>query len=254
MSDYLLEAQGLTKNFGGLRAVDHVSLGIKQGEVLGLVGDNGAGKSTLIKMLTGVFPPDAGTILLEGNDIVFRNRQHARELGIECVYQDLALVDTLDGPSNLFLGAELYKSFLGFKVLDNRKMREEAVRVLKERMSITLGKVKDPVLFLSGGQKQSVAIARAIYSEKAQVLILDEPTAALGPEETEKVLSMVGRLAAQGLGIVMIAHNLEHVLQVCDRIAVLWQGQLAGVREKDGTSRQEILGMIMGSTEHVVNG
>ena len=253
MSEFILEARGISKSFGGLRALIDVDFTLKKGEVVGLVGDNGAGKSTLIKVLTGVHEPDTGKIILEGQEIRFRGRKHAKSLGIECVYQDLALVDSLNAPANVFLGSELCRTFLGMRFLANDLMKKEALRVLKERMSISLGKVDDEVLYLSGGQKQAVAITRAIYKDTTRVLVLDEPTAALGPEETDRVLSLVKTLSSQGMPIIVIAHNLEHVFDVSDRIVVLRRGQCAGVRETKKTTRKEVLGLIVGADEESVS-
>lgn len=247
----VMQAEGVSKRFGGIQALDSVDFELREGEVMGLVGDNGAGKSTLTNVLTGIYPPDGGTLKIDGKETRFHNRQHAKELGIEAVYQELGLVDSLDAGANMFLGSERTQSFLGMKVLDNRLMRSEAAKTLKERLGIVLGNIKQPVFNLSGGQKQSVAIGRAIQQQKTRILILDEPTAALGPEETQKILDLVRHLANQKMPIVIIAHNLEHVFAVADRITVLRRGKMVGVRETKGSSRQEILGLIIGAEEKV---
>lgn len=244
-----LEAKGITKHFGGIHALEQVDFELRQSEVMGLVGDNGAGKSTLMNILTGVYPPNEGKIFLCGQEIQFRNRQHARSLGIEGVYQDLALVDSLDAAPNVFLGSELIKRILGFPFLANARMRGKAVEVLESKVGIQLSNSRAPVFNLSGGQKQSVAIARAIYKSDTQVLVMDEPTAALGPEETEKILDLVRSLSAQGLSIIIIAHNLEHVFSVSNRVTVLRRGRIVGVREMAKSSKKEILGLIIGVEE-----
>ncbi len=251
--DFVLEARGITKNFGGLRALDNVDFSLRRGEVMGLVGDNGAGKSTLIKILTGVYPADAGEILLERQPVTLRSRQHAKSLGIEAVYQDLALVDTLEASANVFLGSEISNPLLGMQFLDNAKMRTEALNLLKNKLNIQLGSNrKAPVFNLSGGQKQSVAIGRAIYREHIKILVMDEPTAALGPEETEKTLHLIRTLRDHGIPVIVIAHNLEHVFAVSERITVLRRGRMVGVRSTAESSKTEILGLIIGAEEKEV--
>lgn len=247
---YILEARGITKNFGGLRALDDVDFTVHRGEVMGLVGDNGAGKSTLIKILTGVYAQDEGKILLDGEEVRFRNRQHAKSLGIEAVYQDLALVDTLEASANVFLGSEISHTMLGMQFLNNTKMRSEALSLLKNKLNIQLGgNYRAPVYNLSGGQKQSVAIGRAIYREQIRMLVMDEPTAALGPEETQKTLDLIRTLRSHGLPLIVISHNLEHVFSVSDRITVLRRGRMVGVRSTKESSKTEVLGLIIGAEE-----
>ena len=250
-NNIVIKTVGVSKHFGGIQALRSVDFEIRAGEVMGLVGDNGAGKSTLTNVLTGIYPPDEGTLYLNGDEIRFSSRQHAKDLGIEAVYQELGLVDSLDAGANMFLGSELTKRFLGLPLLDNTRMRVEATDTLKQRLGIVLGNVKTPVFHLSGGQKQSVAIGRAIRKSGTQALILDEPTAAMGPEETGKILTLVRHLADQGMPVVIIAHNLEHVFSVSDRITVLRHGGMVGVRITAQSSRKEILGLIIGAEEEV---
>ena len=249
----VMRAEGVSKHFGGIQALDSVDFEIREGEVMGLVGDNGAGKSTLTNVLTGIYPPDGGTLYLGEEEIRFHNRQHAKELGIEAVYQELGLVDSLDAGANMFLGSERTKRFLGMRILDNKRMRSEAAETLKHQLGIVLGNIKQPVFNLSGGQKQSVAIGRSIQQQSTRILLLDEPTAALGPEETQKILDLVKHLAGQNMPIVIIAHNLEHIFAVTDRITVLRRGRMVGVRETKNSSRQDILGLIIGADEEATS-
>ncbi len=245
----LIEMKGIVKNFGGLRAVDHVDLEVWSGECLALVGENGAGKSTLIKVLSGIYRADEGHILMDGKEVTIQSRQEAKALGIDAVYQELALVDTLDASANVFLGNELTIPILGrfFQILDNRKMYRKAQNVLKERLGINLEGRKDPVFNLSGGERQSIAIARAIYQE-AKVLIMDEPTSSLGVEEVARTLSLVHKMKAAGVAVIWISHNLDHVFTVADRILVLRGGKRVGVRQRDQTTKTEIVGLIVGES------
>ncbi len=243
----LLEMRGISKHFGGLQALNGVDLTLHAGELLAIVGDNGAGKSTLIKILTGVYAASEGAITMDGQPVSIPNRRASIELGIDAVYQNLALVDYLTAPENVYLGNELKRSFLGIPVLDNGAMREKAARLLKDRLGISLGNIDQHAFFLSGGQRQAVAIGRALIQETVRILILDEPTAALGPEETRRMLEVVQRLKGKEMGLIMISHQLEDVFELSDRIMVLRNGRLAGVRRTADTSRQEVLGLIVGS-------
>ena len=243
----LLQMQGISKHFGGLQALKDVDLTLRAGELLGIVGDNGAGKSTLIKILTGVYPPDGGGIVLNGEPVRIPNRRVSIDLGIDAVYQNLALVDYLTAPQNVNLGNEIKRSILGIPVLDNGGMRKKAAAILRDRLGVALGDIDQHTFNLSGGQRQAVAIARALIQEKVRILILDEPTAALGPEESRRMLEVVQRLKRKEMGIIMISHQLEHVFELADRIMVLRRGRLAGVRSTAQTTRQEILGLIVGS-------
>lgn len=245
----LIEMRGITKRFGGVTALSGVNLTAYPGEVLAIVGDNGAGKSTLIKVLTGVYQPTEGEIFLDGQKIEFASHAEAIEVGIDAVYQTLALADHLDPAANMFLGNELTKNVLGLNMLDNKKMRAETERVLMDRLGVKLKSLDAPTESLSGGQRQAVAIARAVYSEGLRVLVMDEPTAALGPQETARTLKLIQTLKAQGLAVILISHSLDDVFEVSDRIHVQRRGQCAGVVETAQSNTQEVLGLIVGAEE-----
>lgn len=247
--DPLIHMTNITKRFGGVTALQGVDLTAYAGEVLAIVGDNGAGKSTLIKVLTGVYQPTEGQIYLDGNAIDFSSHADAIEMGIDAVYQTLALADHLDPAANMFLGNELTKSVFGFKMLDNKKMRDETQRVLMERLGVTLKSLDATTESLSGGQRQAVAIARAVYSEGLRVLVMDEPTAALGPQETARTLKLIKALREQGLAVILISHSLDDVFEVSDRVHVQRRGQCVGVVETRASSTKEVLGMIVGAEE-----
>ncbi len=240
----ILSIDNVSKRFGGVLASHNVSLDLYEGEVLALAGDNGAGKSTLIKMIAGVHQPDNGEIRFRGESITHRSPQEVRDLGIETIYQDLALADNLDVGVNIFLGRELIKKFLGIPVIDRKKMREEAKGALKH-LGIVLNDLSMPVQFLSGGQRQAIAISRAVYWQ-AKLIIMDEPTAALGVPEQREVKSLIKKLQAQGVAIILISHNLTDIFEVCDRILVLERGRKAGERLIGDTSEDEVVGMMMG--------
>ena len=218
----LLELRGVNKSFGAVHALRDVDFRVRAGQVTALVGDNGAGKSTLIKCIAGIYPLDSGTVLFEGRQVSIHGPRDAAKLGIEVVYQDLALCDNLDVVQNLFLGRELKRS----GVLDEPRMEELARQTLARLAVRTVTSVRQPVASLSGGQRQTVAIARAVLWD-SKVVILDEPTAALGVAQTEQVLELVRRLADTGHGVVLISHNLNDVLAVADRITVLYLGRVA---------------------------
>ncbi|WP_300020032.1 ATP-binding cassette domain-containing protein [uncultured Roseobacter sp.] len=245
----LIDMRGITKRFGGVTALSGVDLTAYPGEVLAIVGDNGAGKSTLIKILTGVYQPTEGEIFLDGQKIEFASHAEAIEVGIDAVYQTLALADHLDPAANMFLGNELTKNVLGLSMLDNKKMRSETERVLMDRLGVKLKSLDAPTESLSGGQRQAVAIARAVYSEGLRVLVMDEPTAALGPQETARTLKLIQTLKAQGLAVILISHSLDDVFEVSDRIHVQRRGQCAGVVETAQSNTQEVLGLIVGAEE-----
>lgn len=244
--DPLLRVEGISKSFGGVHAVNGVTVEVRAGEVLALAGDNGAGKSTLIKMISGVHQPDEGRVLFQGRDITGLSARDVRELGIETIYQDLALADNLDVSTNIFLGREVVRKRLGvLPYLDRRHMREEATQALK-RLGIQVADVTTPVHDLSGGQRQTIAISRAVYW-KAQLLIMDEPTAALGVPEQKEVKELIARLSAQGVAIIFISHNLTDIFDVADRIAVLERGRLAGERLASETDADEVVKLMMGA-------
>jgi ABC-type sugar transport system ATPase subunit len=236
----LLELRGISKYYGHVRALEDVDFELYPNEILALVGDNGAGKSTLIKVISGAVIPDHGEIFLDGRQIHLRSPQDTVALGIMTVYQHLALIDTRDVLSNLFLGQEPSR----WGMIDRRKMQEEAKRVLAE-LKITIPSLTEPVGNLSGGQRQAVAIGRALI-RGSRIIIMDEPTAALGVEETGKVLELAEKLRARGLSLIMISHNLYHVLAVADRITVLRGGRRVGTRSRSETTREEIIRIITG--------
>lgn len=226
--DVLLRVTGICKAYGAVRALNNVSLSVSAGEVVGLIGDNGAGKSTLVKIISGVLPPDTGDIELPGRRSGHGSRRGAQSKYVSTIYQDLALCDNLDILANLYLGQERrFSGWLGwFRLLDRVEMEKQA-RALYEQLDFPRVEFSRRVANLSGGQRQAVAIAKAMVSSP-RIVLLDEPTAALGVEQTAHVLSLVGRLRDAGLGIVIISHNLEQVLQVSDRVEVLRLGENAG--------------------------
>ncbi len=236
----LVEMRDISISFGGVKAVDHVSVDLYPGEVVGLLGHNGAGKSTLIKVLSGAYPKDSGEIRINGKPVEINNPRDARALNIETIYQTLALADNLDAASNLFLGREL-STGLGF--VDDDAMEAETRRIMG-RLNPNFQKFKDPVKALSGGQRQSVAIARAVYFN-AKILIMDEPTAALGPQETRMVAELIQELKKQGLGIFLISHDIHDVMALCDRVSVMKNGQLVGTERVEDVTDDDILSMII---------
>ena len=207
----IVSMRGISKHYGGVAALDNVDLEVRRGEVVALLGDNGAGKSTLVKILAGAVTADSGTITIDGAQVELGTPARAKELGIEIIYQDLALCDNVDIPTNIFLGRELQKSFVGglLKVFDRRKMAEETQRLLGD-LSINISNINEPVRDLSGGQRQTIAIAKSVYSE-AKLIIMDEPTAALGVAQQEQVLSLIENLRAKGEAIVLISHSMKGV-------------------------------------------
>jgi simple sugar transport system ATP-binding protein len=243
-SSAILEVRELSKRFGGVHALEKVSLDLHPGEVLALAGDNGAGKSTLIKTISGVHKPDEGTISYDGKQVIFENPQQARDHGIETIYQDLALADNLDAGANVFLGREVMKRVLGLAVVDRKKMRREAADTLKV-LDIRIDRLDLPLRSMSGGQRQAVAIGRAIHWN-AKVLIMDEPTAALGVPEQRKVKALTRSLKQSGVGVIFISHNLVDIFEVCDRIVVLRRGIVAGERLISSTNPDEIVRLMVG--------
>ncbi len=241
----LLGMKGIVKDFGGLRAVDNVSLVLNSGEVLGLVGENAAGKSTLIKILTGVYDKTAGEIYWEGQRMEINSRSDSLKLGIDAIYQNLGLVETLNVPENLFLGKELEKKLLFITILDNRKMERESQRFIKETIGLNITNYRDPIINLSGGQRQAVAIARAIYWD-AKLVIMDEPTASLGVEEVLKTFEIVHNLKRNNTAVIFICHNLEHVFEVADKIMVLRAGKGVGFMDVKDADKQEIVSRMVG--------
>jgi D-xylose transport system ATP-binding protein len=236
----LLELRGISKYYGHVRALEEVDFELYPGEILALVGDNGAGKSTLIKVISGAVIPDCGEIFLDGRPARVRSPQDAVSLGIMTVYQHLALIDTRDVLANLFLGREPSR----WGMIDRRKMQEDAKRVLDE-LKISIPSLVVPVGILSGGQRQAVAIGRVLL-QGSRIIILDEPTAALGVEETRRVLELTEKLRTSGLSVIMISHNLHHVFAVADRITVLRGGRRVGMRRRSETTGEEVVRLITG--------
>ncbi|MFQ6548429.1 ATP-binding cassette domain-containing protein [Aestuariibius sp. 2305UL40-4] len=236
----LVDLRDICLSFGGVRAVDHVSIDLYPGEVVGLLGHNGAGKSTLIKILSGAYQMDSGEIFINGEKAEIHSPRDARRYNIETIYQTLALADNLDAASNLFLGRELTTA-LGF--VDEAQMEAETAKIMA-RLNPNFKKLKDPVSALSGGQRQSVAIARAVYFN-AKILIMDEPTAALGVQETEMVADLIKELKNQGLGIFLISHDTREMLALCDRVSVMKNGALVGTERVEDVTEDDILSMII---------
>lgn len=244
----LLAVERISKSFGPVRALNDVDLTLERGEVLALVGDNGAGKSTLIKIIAGVHPPAAGVVRLEGEPRSFATPREARNAGIETIYQDLALADELDVGSNIFLGREPTRRFLGLvPVIDRQTIRQETEKLLA-RIESEIPSVTSSVRNLSGGQRQAVAIARALYWD-AKVVIMDEPTAALAVMERENVIRLARRLAEEGVGVLYIGHNLVEILEVADRVAVMQRGEVVHVCNAAETTQEELIKYMTGFAE-----
>jgi D-xylose transport system ATP-binding protein len=239
----ILELRGISKRFGAVQALDSVDFEVYVGEVVALVGDNGAGKSTLIKTIAGINQPDSGEILWEGQAVAIHGPRDVARLGIATVYQDLALCDNLDVVANLFLGREELTA--GPPVLKEEDMERRAVEVLKS-LSVKLPHVRTPIAALSGGQRQSVAVSRSVMWAN-KVVLLDEPTAALGVAQTKQVLELIRRLKEQGLGVVVISHNLADVFEACDRIVVLRLGKRIADFKVAEATREQVVGAITGA-------
>jgi len=247
----LLSARGLVKTYGSVVALDGVDIDVHAGEVVAVIGDNGAGKSTLIKCLTGAEVPDVGTITVEGREVAFRTPQDARDAGIETVYQTLSLAPHLDIASNLFLSRELRRpGFLGsgLRLLDHKEMRRQAEEKISALGIRTIQDISQVVETLSGGQRQAVAIARAV-AFGSKVVVLDEPTAALGVRETGQVLDVLEGLRARGLGVVLISHNMPNVFQIADRIQIQRLGRKAGVITPRTHTPAEAVAIMTGAME-----
>jgi ABC-type sugar transport system ATPase subunit len=241
----LLELKGISKAFGAVVALRDVDLAVGAGEIHALVGDNGAGKSTLLKIISGVFRPDHGQILVAGVPVQIRGPQDARRLGIETLYQELALIETLDVAANMYLGREVtYKSWFGRLLLNGRLMRSEAKRHVEE-LHVNLPSVRTKVRFLSGGQRQAVAICRAT-AWGSQLVIMDEPTAALGTTEASKVLVLIETLRERGVAVLLVSHNLFHVLDIADRISVLRHARVAATVSSQEVDVNQLTRLITG--------
>ncbi|MEM8657104.1 MAG: ATP-binding cassette domain-containing protein [Pseudomonadota bacterium] len=246
----VLEARGMSKHYGGIVALEDVDLVLKEGEVLGIVGDNGAGKSTLIKALTGAIPRTSGTILFDGQETQIDTPSDAKAAGIETVYQDLALVDEISITKNVFLGREILRGdWLGrlFGVLDFKKMDAE-IRALFSKLDVRIADIYREAQAFSGGQRQAVALSKTVMFGK-RVAILDEPTAALGVRESKMAMDLVRSLKDHGLSVIMITHNMQHVLNYCDRVMVLRLGRVVAVRDVKDVDGDTLVGLITGATE-----
>jgi D-xylose transport system ATP-binding protein len=241
----LLELHGISKRFGAVQALEDVQFSVFAGEVVALVGDNGAGKSTLIKVISGIYRADHGTIRWQGKPVAIAAPNDSTALGIATVYQDLALCDNLDVVANLFLGRELATPGGPLGVMDEVTMERRAVEVLR-RLSVKIPSVRIPIASLSGGQRQSVAVARSVMGDN-KVVLLDEPTAALGVAQTHEVLELIKRLRDQGLGVVLISHNLANVFEVADRITVLRLGRYVGTYDARTTKHEHLIAFMTGA-------
>ncbi|MGR6468686.1 ATP-binding cassette domain-containing protein [Rhizobium sp. PAMB 3182] len=236
----LVEMRNISIAFGGIHAVENASVDLFPGEVVALLGHNGAGKSTLIKILSGAYKRDAGDILINGEQVEIRNPRDAKAYGIETIYQTLAVADNVDAAANLFLGREILTKW---GTLDDAAMEAEAREVMG-RLNPNFKRFKEPVKALSGGQRQSVAIARAILFN-ARILIMDEPTAALGPQETAQVGELIKQLKKEGIGIFLISHDIHDVFDLADRVTVMKNGQVVGHARTEDVTKDEVLGMII---------
>ena len=246
--EHVLETRNIIKTFGGVIALNDVSFKLRKGEILGLVGDNGAGKTTLIKVISGVYAPDSGEIYFEGKKVTIQNPFDAKELGIETVYQNLALVDKLDVTANIFLGREiLYNNVISefFRIMNFNKMFKESENLLK-KLGVNINNLHRPMLAYSGGQRQAVALSKTLYWRR-KVAILDEPTAALGVNESQNALQLIRTLKNHGLSIIIISHNLQHVFNIVDRIMVLRRGEMVGIRNAHEVTAADIVKMITGA-------
>src|SRR5579862_9624210 len=245
----LLEIRGITKTFGSVQALTDVDFEVRAGEVMALCGDNGAGKSTLVKCVAGTHAADSGEIFFEGDPVSIHGPKDAARLGIEVVYQDLALCDNLDVVQNMYLGREVNH----WQILDEAAMEQRTAETLKSLAVTTISSIRQPVKTLSGGQRQSVAVTKAVQWN-SKLVILDEPTAALGVAQTEQVLALVRRLGEQGLAVVIISHNLHDIFETANRITVLRLGRNVGVYERRNTTQQEIVSAITAGVPTKVSG
>ena len=239
-----LQARGIVKRFGGVTALDHVDLDIRRGETLALLGDNGAGKSTLVKIISGAYGPTEGVLTVDGTPVAFASPQNAADSGIATIFQELALSDNLSVVENVFLGREMVRSILGFPLMRKRAMRDRVEQLLKE-LDAHVPNVTASVGSLSGGQRQAVAISRALNLD-AQLVIMDEPTAALAVAETRKVLDLIQQLTDRGCAVLLVSHNIADVFEVADRMVVLRRGRKVAERAKSDTHPEEIIAMITG--------
>jgi fructose transport system ATP-binding protein len=249
-NEYVLEANGIKKHFGGVYALDDVDLHLKHNEILGIVGDNGAGKSTLIKIISGILKKDEGEIYFDGNKVNIDNPKDARNLGIETVYQDLSLVDLQNPSFNIFLGREVFYGgilkYLG--LLNDRWMLKETTNLM-DKLKVNLGNLRRPVREYSGGQRQAIAISKAVYWG-TKIAILDEPTAALGVNESKKALELIKLLKENShISVIIISHSMQHIFSVVDRIMVLRRGKLVTVQDVHDVTATDIIKYITGAEE-----
>ncbi len=247
-SEVILEVKNIEKHFGGIIALDDISIDLYKGEILAIVGDNGAGKSTLIKIISGVYAQDKGDIYLENKKVAFKNPKQAKDLGIETVYQNLALVDVQDVPDNIFLGREIYYENMISKILHimNRKKMIEESKKLIEMLGVNIKELHNPIRAYSGGQQQAVALSKIFYWGN-KIAIMDEPTAALGVKESTAAINLIRKLKEKGLSILIISHNLEHVFAIADRIVILRRGKLVGIKKKSDINPEEVVKLITGA-------
>ena len=243
MSGPVIEFKGINKLFGGVHALENVSMDLYAGEVVSVIGHNGAGKSTLMKVVSGALLSDGGEVSMDGKVVIVDSPITAHQLGIEMVFQDLALLDNLNSIDNFFLGREITKNWFGFRINDTRSMRDGATKSIAE-INPHFKNVDTEVGLLSGGQRQTISIARAVHDD-TKVLILDEPTAALGPAETELVRQLIRRLKAKGLGIFMISHDMQDVINLSDRIVAMRGGQVVGIVASKDAKEDDLLSMII---------
>jgi simple sugar transport system ATP-binding protein len=245
----ILEARGITKQYGHVQALEDANFEVHAGEVVALIGDNGAGKSTLVRILSGAEPADAGEILFEGRPVHLTSPNDARELGMETVFQDLALAPHLSPVQNMYLGREvMHKGLRGWAGFMDTKAMREGSRSAFDRLGATVRNLDGPVGSMSGGQRQGIAVARAAaWAQK--VIFLDEPTAALGVVQTQNVLDLVRRVSAEGIGVVFISHSMPHVMEVADRIQVMWRGRRVATYRKADTSMEQLVAAMTGALE-----
>ena len=243
MEKNIVEMKNIKKTFGNVEALRGVNLYLKEGEVLGLVGDNAAGKSTLTKILAGAIEPTEGDIILNGEKVIFKNPADAKSKKIEMVYQDLALCNSIDVSGNIFLGREKVLKILGLKFLKKKEMQKETKEILDD-LAIKVKSVSSKVEFLSGGQRQSIAIGKAVASNP-KVLIMDEPTSALAVAEVESVLNLINKVKSLKVSVILITHRLQDIFKVCDRIMVLYEGRNVAERKINETDLSEIVSLIV---------
>ncbi len=243
----VLEARNIKKSFGGIQALKGVSIKLYEHETLALLGDNGAGKSTLIKIISGVYKPDEGEIFIDGKKVEFKDPRDARELGIETVYQELSLLDQQDVVTNVFLGREMLKFKLAyiFNILNTKVMEKRTKKLLDEMGIKTISNLRKEVKLLSGGQRQAVALARARLS-KPRILILDEPTAALGVKETRMILELIKKFKEEGVPMILISHSLPIVFEIADRIVILREGKVVAEERVEETNEKELVSFMVG--------